>query len=337
MLTFSISAIANWLVSLLSSASVVKQAEGLAAYAIGVAILIMAFAYFLGWLERKIIAKVQARHGPTVVGKYGLLQNLADFMKLLAKSNFFPKSSDKLLFAVALPAMLALSIFLILLLPLAPSTGIGNMTNGLLIVFALFAFMPLLIFINGIASGNKFGEISAQRSVIMIMSYEIPMLIVIASIGMLAHSYDLVNIVESQAHIWYIFLMPLGFFVFFVAMLAELERSPFDLREADSELIAGWLTDVSAPYYTLALFLDYTKMFLGSLIVVILFFGGWSGYGLLPVFWLVVKALIFAIFVMLLRATAVRMKLDRLLRFGWLALMPLALINLIVAYLLFVM
>ncbi|MEM0147263.1 MAG: complex I subunit 1 family protein [Candidatus Micrarchaeaceae archaeon] len=329
-------AIISWLSSLINSSNILHEVLGFVIYAIGIGILIIVFDYFMGWLERKIIAKVQLRHGPTFVGKYGLLQNLADFTKLLAKAHFMPKNADKLLFSLALPLMLAISIFLIFLLPIVPQTGIGNFANSLLIIFALLAFMPLLIFIAGTASGNKFGQISAQRSVAMLLSYEIPMLLVIASVGMLAKSYNLFSIVSAQTKYWYVLLMPIGFFVLFVAMLAEMERSPFDLREADSELIAGWLTDVSAPYYTLALFLDYTKVFLGSAVIALLFFGGWQGPFLPPIAWLLIKAVVIAVFVMLIRATAVRMRLDRLLKLGWFILLPLALINLFITYMLFV-
>ncbi len=326
----------SWLASFLNSPDLLKQALGLAIYALGIVVLVILFVYFVSWFERKLIAKIQARHGPTMVGKFGLLQNLADLTKLLAKENFAPKNADKALFMLSLPVMLVLSIFLVMLLPIAPSTGIGNFANGLLIIFALLAFMPLLIFVNGAASGNKFGQISAQRSTIMLLSYEIPMFIVVASIGMLTGTYNIIGIVSAQSRMWFVVVMPLGFFVLFVSMLAELERSPFDLREADSELISGWLTDVSAPYYSLALFLDYAKMFLGCALIVILFFGGWQGPVLPPFAWFMIKILLVAIFIMLIRATAVRMRIDRLLTYGWVVLLPLAFVNLIFTFVFFV-
>ncbi len=322
----------SWLVSLLNSPSPYSEALGLFAYAVFVGLLVIVVDYFLGWLERKIVAKAQLRHGPTMVGKFGLLQNLADFTKLLAKASYLPKRADRLLFTLALPFMLALAIFLILLLPLVPSFGFGNFASSLVLVFALFSFTPLFIFIAGASSGNKFAEIGSQRSVLMLLSYELPMIFVIASLGILAKSLNLFAIVQAQSKMWYIFFLPIGFFVFFVSMLAELERSPFDLREADSELIAGWLTDVSAPSYTLALFLDYTKTFFGSLLMAMLFFGGWLGPVLPGLAWLLVKALIIAFFIMLVRATAVRMRIDRVLRLGWYVLLPLAVVNLIIAF-----
>ena len=130
--------------------------------------------------------------------------------------------------------------------------------------------------------------------------------------------------------------MPIGFVVFFIAMLAELERPPFDLREADSELIAGWLVDVGAPYYAVALFVDYTRMFLGSLLISLLFLGGWLGPYLPGLVWLLIKAFAVATVIVIIRATTVRMRLDRLMRFGWFWLLPLAVLNIILTFMLFV-
>lgn len=302
------------------------------AYAIAISILIIAFDYIFGWVERKTIAKIQKRHGPTYAGKFGILQNLADFVKLLAKENTVPERADKWLFLSTIPAMLALSIFLIFIIPFSSTLNETNLGLGLLVIFVLLSFMPLIIFANGFGSGNKFAAISAQRSVVMLVSYELPMIFVIATAGALANGYNLAGIVSAQNQWWFIVLMPIGFIVFFIAMLAELERTPFDIREADNELIAGWLTDVSAPYYTLALFLDYTRMFLGSLLIAIIFLGGWNGPLLPPVVWLLLKAFLVSFFITIVRATMVRMRIDRLLHFGWIWLLPLSLLNLILTY-----
>ncbi len=320
----------------LGISGILAEIIGIVAYAVAVSILIVAFDYVFGWVERKTIAKIQKRHGPTYAGKYGILQNMADFVKLLSKEHVVPKRADKLLFLPTIPAMLALSVFLIFLIPLTPELIETNIGLGLLVILVLLSFMPLIIFANGFGSGNKFAAISAQRSVVMLLSYEIPLVFVIAAVGVLANGYTLSGIMSAQNHWWFVFLMPIGFFVFFIVMLAELERPPFDMREADNELIAGWLTDVSAPYYTLALFLDYTRMFLGSLLIAILFFGGWNGPVLPPVVWLLLKVFIISFFIMIVRATTVRMRIDRLLRFGWTWLLPLSLLNLILIYLLFI-
>lgn len=305
-------------------------------YAVIILILIIAFDYLFGWLERKTVAKIQGRHGPTYVGKYGILQNLADFIKLLSKEHAVPKRADRFLFLLTIPLMLALSIFLILLLPFSPTLIESNISLGMLAIFIALSFMPLIISVNGFSSGNKFAAISAQRSVVMLLSYEIPLLLVLATVGTIANSYNIAGIIDAQVNGWFVLFMPLGFIVFFVVMLVELERLPFDMREAGSELVAGWLTDVSAPYFGLALLLDYTRMFLGSLLIAILFLGGWLGPILPPIVWLVLKGFFVSFFIVIIRATSVRTRIDSLLRFGWLWLLPLSLLNLIITYLIFI-
>ncbi len=331
-----LSPIASWWQAWTGSGSVLLYSAAIIIYAIAVMIMISIFAYIFGWVERKVIAKIHHRHGPTYVGKYGILQNLADIIKLLAKENITPANSDRLLVKLAPILLLAIPTFLILLLPLSQSLQATNLGLGLLIIFVIIAFLPLAVFIAGFATGNKFADISAQRSVLMLVSYELPMVIVVAAIALAAGSFNLASIISAQAGFTYFAIaMPIGLFVFFVAMLAEMERPPFDLREADSELIAGWLTDFSGPYYAIALFIDYTKVFLGSLLIAMLFLGGWLGPVLPGVVWLILKAFIIALFVIIIRAATVRMRIDRILRFGWTWLLPLSLLNLILVYILF--
>ncbi len=306
-------------------------------FEIVLSVILSVFAYVFGWAERKIMARAHTRHGPTYVGKYGFLQNLADLIKLLSKENIMPDNADKPIFQSVIPIMLAIFVFMLALIPFS-STFIGIQTSlGLILVFMLLSLMPLLVFLSGWTSGNKFSSIAAQRSVIMLLSYEIPMVLVIVSIAMLASSYSFTSIVNSQNPWWFVVLMPIGFVVFFITMIAELERPPFDLREADSELIAGWLTDVSAPYYGIVLFLDYTRMFVGSLIIAVLFFGGWLGPSILPpIGWLLIKAVVIALSIIAVRVTTVRMRIDRLLGLGWKYLMPLSVVNLLITFLLFI-
>ncbi len=321
----------------LNGSSLLFYGIAILVYAIFILIVTSIFAYIFGWVERKLIAKIQHRHGPTFVGKFGILQNLADLVKLLSKEHLTPDNADRVLLTIGPILLLAVTTFMVLLLPFSPTLQATNIGLGLLVIFVLIAFLPLIVFISGFATGNKFADISAQRSVLMLISYEIPLLVVVAAIALLSGTYSISGIVSAQAasH-WYILLMPIGFVVFFITMLAEMERPPFDLREADSELIAGWLTDYSGPYYALALFIDYTRMFLASLIIALLFFGGWSGPLLPPLAWLLIKAFIIALFTIIIRATTVRMRIDRILRLGWVWLLPLSLLNLILVYILFV-
>jgi NADH-quinone oxidoreductase subunit H len=300
-------------------------------------VLFSIFAYVFGWIERKIIGRAHSRHGPTYVGPFGFLQNLADLVKLISKENILPDRADKPLFQMVLPALVTLFILILVFLPFTNAfVGIGT-TISLLAVFVLLSFSPILLFLAGWTSGNKFGSISAQRSVVIMISYEIPMFLVVAAVAMLSNSLSLTSIVNAQSQLWYVLLMPIGLVVFFIVLLAELERPPFDLREADSELIAGWLTDSSPPYYALALFLDYIRMFVGALLVTILFFGGWLGPRIIPPFaWLMLKVALLTIFIVVIRATSVRMRIDRVLRLGWQYLTPLAMLNLLITFIIFV-
>lgn len=319
---------------LLSSSNILYNLLGIIIFIIFVGIVMSVFGYVFGWIERKIIARAQYRHGPTYVGKYGFLQNMADLIKLLSKKELKLSSGDNLLMRIAVPLLLSGTAFILLLLPFSPQLQATNLGLGLLIIFITIAFIPLLVFTAAFSSGNKFADISAQRSVLMLISYELPLIIVVAAIAMVVGSYNIQSLIAWQMKGWMALFMPIGLFVVFIAMLAEFERPPFDLREADSELIAGWLTDVSAPYYAMVLFLDYTRMLVGSMIIAILFFGGWLGPSFLPpVAWMLIKAFLIALFVIIIRATSFRMRIDRILRFGWMILIPLSLINLVIAYL----
>lgn len=335
-----VSGLFNYLTSALATipyAGPVSLVIAIVVYLIILSIIFSVFVYVFGWVERKVMARMQSRHGPTYVGKWGFLQNLADLIKLVAKEHIVPDTADKPLFQMAIPALLAIFVLMLMFIPL--STGfVGISTSvALILVFMLLSLTPLVVFIAGWASGNKFSSIAAQRSVVMMLSYEIPIILVIVAAALLANSYDFTSIINAQSKVWFAILMPIGFIVFFIALLGEIDRPPFDLREADSELIAGWLTDVSAPYYALVLFIDYLRLFVGVTLVVIIFFGGWLGPSFIPQFaWLMIKVAIISVITIFIRATTVRMRIDRLLRIGWTYLMPLSVVNLIITFALFV-
>ncbi len=318
--------------------SIISMIIGIIIFAIALSIFFSLFSYIFGWLERKLIARAQRRHGPTYVGKYGILQNLADLIKLVTKEHIIPKEADNPLFQMMIPMMVATFVVMLAFIPFTANFVAINSSLSLVVVFLLVSVVPILVFLAGWTSGNKFGSIAASRSVIMLLSYEIPLILVVATVALLAGGFSITNIVlAQQSSTWYFVLMPIGAVLFFIVMLAETERPPFDIREADSELIAGWLTDVSAPYYSLVLLLDYIRMLAGVVLIVVLFFGGWLGPSFLPPFvWLMIKVVIFTLFIIVIRATTVRMRLDRLIRIGWVYMMPLAVLNLLVTFILFI-
>jgi NADH-quinone oxidoreductase subunit H len=298
-------------------------------------VIVNIFAYFVSWIERKLMARMQSRHGPTYVGKFGVLQNLADFIKLFGKENIIPANADKKVFQLSIPAMLAAFVLMLVFIPLTQTfVGIGT-SFGLIIAFMILSFVPLFVFLSGWSSGNKFASIGAQRSVAMLISYEVPLILVIIAVAMVANSYSFANIITAQTNLWFVVIMPIGFVIFFIIMLAEMERPPFDLREADSELIAGWLTDVSAPYYGVILFLDYARLFTGALLISVLFLGGYLGPSIIPPFaWTLIKVVLISIFIVVVRITLIRMRIDRVLKLGWLYLTPFAVVNLLVTFVL---
>ncbi|MGC8567718.1 MAG: complex I subunit 1/NuoH family protein [Candidatus Micrarchaeia archaeon] len=308
----------------------------LVVFAILVSIILIGFAVVAGWLERKIMARIQARHGPTYLGKFGILQNLADVVKLLSKEDIKFDYADPI-YPFVLPFIFAIFVIGIVIIPFTPSFVGMYSSLALLLVFVVLSFSPLLIFVAAWASGNKFSSISAQRSIGVMASYEIPLMLVIVSVGLLANSYNFSSIVNSQVSMWFVALMPIGFFVFFVTMLAELERPPFDVKEADNELVAGWLTDLSPKYYALALMLDYTRLLFGSMLIAILFFGGWLGPNFLPPYaWMLAKVFIIVVVIIGIRAMLNRMRIERILHLGWNVMLPLAVINLLATFIFFI-
>ncbi len=309
----------------------------LIAFAAIMTLLVFIFIFLFVWIERKAVARSQSRRGPTYVGKYGMMQNVADFFKLMSKEGIMPDNADKPIFKAALPLLAALLFVVLVLIPMNGAFIGVNTTFGMLAIFVLLSFLPLLLFLLGWTSGNKYASVGAYRSAVVQTSYQIPLLLVVASVAMLANSFSMSTIVGMQRQMWFVVMMPIGFIVFFVVLLAGLERPPFDLGEADSELIAGRLTDVPAPYYCLSALVDYTRLFVGSLLISELFLGGWNSMAIVPQFLVLMsKVALVALLIILLRVTTVRMKINRVLRMSWLYLTLLAVVNLLVTFILFV-
>jgi NADH-quinone oxidoreductase subunit H len=301
------------------------------------------------WLERRVVALMQGRLGPNRVGFQGILQPVADAAKLFFKEDILPRQADRLLFNLSPVLVMFSSLLAFCFIPLGEPVRIGTLTLtlwiaaspvGLLIVLGLSSISVFGVIFGGWASNSKYPLMGALRSVIQVLSYEIPTGLTVLTVAFLARSMDLVEIVRRQeaTGVWYGFLMPVSFVVFWISAVAETNRAPFDLPEAESELVAGYHTEYSGMKFAYFYMAEYAHMVLASSLVVILFFGGWlppfaSVKGLaflhaVPGFvWYLVKIMFFLYLYVWIRATFPRYRFDSLIRLVWKWLIPLALAN----------
>ena len=288
-------------------------------------------------VERKMIGRFQQRYGPNRVGPRGMMQPLADIIKLVGKQVFRPDAAIPLLFALG-PALVIFSgITTIAILPVGDvKNGVGfygiDVPIGVLYFFAFgsIAFYGLLI--SGWSSGSKYSFLGAMRSAAQLISYEIAMGLALFGAIMMAGSLSLVSVVEAQGEIWYVVPQFVGFLVFMVAGFAETNRAPFDLPEADAELVQGFQTEYGGTRFASFLLAEYLEMFVVSGIAVSFFLGGWMGPGpgWLDPIWMVAKILALVVFFIWIRATLPRLRYDQLMSLGWKVLLPLATLNLLV-------
>ncbi len=293
----------------------------------------------LTWLERKLLARLQDRRGPMHVGKFGLLQPIADMFKFLGKEDTVPRSADRLLFTLAVVALPAIAFTALGVVPMAEGWVPVRSDVALLLVFAIFSLGPLWVFVGGWAANNKYTLLGGMRGAAQMIAYEIPLVLSTVGIVILVGSFNVVDIVKAQGSVWLAFLQPLGFFVFAVGMIAEVERLPFDIPEAEAELVAGWNTEYSGLKFTMAFFAEFIRLYIGSALLVLLFLGGWNGPALpfLPasfssLLWFLLKVWIVMAFVMwATRASFPRLRMDQLLNIGWKRFLPLAMVNILMA------
>jgi NADH-quinone oxidoreductase subunit H len=291
---------------------------------------------FMIWVERKFIAKVQLRVGPQYAGRIeGIFQNIADLLKLLFKEIIVPYRADKWIFVAVPLALMFVSGALLALVPVGPTSYIANPSVGVILVFALIGFSPIIALLAGWASNNKYSLLGGLRALHQMVAYEIPMILSALGVVVLSGSLSLVSVVQAQGSIWFIILQPLGAIVFFISVLAELERVPFDLPEADSELVAGWQTEYTGMTFGIFQLATYIKFYALAGIFTAFFLGGWYGPAPVPpAFWFILKTFVVMLAMMLPRAVLPRIRIDLLLRGGWTRLMVLSFVNLFMALLL---
>src|SRR5918911_1794875 len=236
------------------------------------------------FIERKFLAKMQLRVGPLYAGKIeGILQLAADGLKLISKEIIIPSGADKPIFWAAPIAYVATAAAVVALIPAAPGWVVADIDVGLLAVFAILGFFPLIALLFSWASNSKYPFIGGLRALHQMIAFEIPFFLSALSVVLLAGSLNLTDIAKAQQPYWYIFFLPISAFVFFISSLAELERIPFDLPEAESEIVAGWLTETSGMIYGLIQLGSYVKVYALAALFVILFLGGWAGPAVMPV------------------------------------------------------
>ncbi|CBL46201.1 NADH dehydrogenase I, chain H [gamma proteobacterium HdN1] len=291
---------------------------------------IFSFAAVLVWAERRLLGIWQDRYGPNRVGPLGVGQILVDVVKLFIKEDWTPPFADRIPFIIAPCIILVVSLLGFAVIPVAPGATISDLNIGLLFVLAISSLGVYSIMLGGYASNNKYSLLGGLRSAAQMISYEVFMGLSVMGVVMLSGSFKLGEIVEAQQSMWFVVPQFLGFLIFMIAGIAETHRLPFDLPEAEHELVAGFHTEYSGMKFGMFMVGEYVGMVLVSSMIVTLFFGGWLGPFLPPFVWFSVKVLAFIGLFILLRAAIPRPRYDQLMAFGWKVMLPLSLLNLAV-------
>jgi len=298
--------------------------------------LLIAVAYFT-LIERQILAAIQRRQGPNIVGFYGLLQPLADGLKLFLKETILPKSSNMIIFVLAPVFTFGLALAGWVVIPFGDGFALSELNVGLLYVFTISSLSVHSVIMAGWSSNSKYAFLGALRSAAQMISYEVSMGITLISVVLLAGSLNLNNIVIAQKNMWYFIPLFPMFIIFFICTLAETNRHPFDLPEAEAELVSGYNVEYSAMSFALFFLAEYSNIILMCSLIVILFFGGWlpiiniCPINLIPgTIWFAIKVLFFIILFIIVRGTLPRYRYDQLMRLGWKIFLPLSLAFLII-------
>lgn len=291
---------------------------------------LMTVAAGLIWVERRLLAVWQNRYGPNRVGPLGLFQVVADMIKIFTKEDWIAPFSDKKVFIIA-PAIVfvaVLSAFAVI--PFAPGIAVAELNVGLLFFLAMSSMSAYSVVLAGWASDSKYSLLGALRATAQMLSYEVFMGLSLMGVVILTGSFNLRHIVEAQEGMWFCIPQILGLLIFLVAGIAETHRAPFDLPEAESELIAGFHSEYSGMKFGMFFVGEYLGVTLISAMITTLFFGGWLGPFFPPIVWFVIKTSVFIAFFVLLRASLPRPRYDQLMSFGWKVMLPLSLLNVLV-------
>jgi NADH-quinone oxidoreductase subunit H len=279
------------------------------------------------WLERRLLGLWQDRYGPNRAGRFGSLQVAADMIKIFTKEDWIPPFADKPVFVIAPAIIVVTTLLSFAIIPFAPGIEIVNLNIGLLFFLAMSSISVYSVALAGWASDNKYSLLGGLRAAAQMLGYEVFMGLALAGVIMLAGSFNLREIVEAQRKVWFFIPQFPGLIIFVIAGLAETRRIPFDLPEAENELIAGFHTEYSGMKFGMFFVGEYMGVTLISALIATLFFGGWLGPFLPPLCWMIIKTFVFICGFILVRASLPRLRYDQLLSFGWKLMLPLALLN----------
>jgi NADH-quinone oxidoreductase subunit H len=293
-------------------------------------IVVLTIGGMLIWLERRLLALWQDRYGPNRVGPFGLFQVLADMIKVFTKEDWIPPFADRSVFIIAPAVIVVVVLMSFAVIPFAPGIEVVDLNIGLLFFLAMSSLGVYSVALAGWASDSKYSLLGGLRASAQMLSYEVFMGLSLMGVVMLAGSFNLREIVEAQRPMWFVVPQFIGFVVFFIAGIAETHRLPFDLPEAESELVAGYHSEYSGMKFGMFFVGEYLGITLISALVTALFFGGWLGPVLPPLAWFLIKTFVFICFFILLRASLARPRYDQLMAFGWKVMLPLSLANLVV-------
>ncbi len=308
---------------------------------VAVLAVLLGIAMYLVLAERKLLARLQVRFGPNRAGKFGILQPLADVIKLLTKEDTVPAQADRFIFLFA-PAVIAITTLLLFaVVPFGEDLAfrdrtiplvVADLNVGLLFLFALFSLGVYSVALGGWSSNSKYSLIGGLRGAAQMISYELPLVLSLVPVILLAGSFSLVDMVKAQARYPFILVQPVSFLLFFVSAAAEIKRIPFDLPEAENELVAGYHTEYSGMRFGLFFLGEYISLIVLGSLVTVFFLGGWRGPFLPPLAWFALKVLAVVFVMIWMRGTLPRLRYDQLMKLGWKVLIPVALINIVLTW-----
>lgn len=302
-------------------------------------LILMGAAAYMTFAERVVMARMQLRVGPDRVGPLGLLQPIADGIKLLFKESFMPANVEKFTYWLAPAISLFTALFAFVLIPVGGTIHlfgypirlqIADVNAGFLFLLAISSLAVYGVVLAGWSSNNRYSLLGSLRGTAQMISYEIPMGLSLVSVALTAGTLNLSEIVELQRNHWFVWTNPMGFVIYFITAFAETNRAPFDLPEAEHELVGGYHTEYGGLKFALFFLAEYVNILAVSSIAVTLFFGGWVGPGDWPFLWFFLKVALFVFIFIWVRATMARFRYDQLMSFGWKVLIPAAVLNLIV-------